>query len=134
MLQLSKRVEYGLIALRHMAMAPHGQVCTSKEIAQKYDLPYELLSKILQKLAKAGIVVSTQGVRGGYALARKPSEVRVSQILNIIEDEKPIIAQCYSESAENCSHLDNCTIRKPLGKVQENLNVLLETMTLDQIM
>jgi Rrf2 family protein len=134
MLQLSKKVEYGLIALRHMAMHPSGQVFTSKEISQKYDLPYELLSKILQKLAKAGIVVSTQGVRGGYALVQKPREIHVSQILRIIEDEKPMIAECYSEGASSCSIFDACTIRKPLGKVQENLNVLLDSMTLEQIL
>jgi Rrf2 family protein len=133
MLQLSKKVEYGLMALRHMAMNPHGQVFTAKEIAAKYDISYELLAKVLQKLTKSGVVISTQGMHGGYSLAKKPDQVQVSQIISIIEEEKPTIAECYADGGEDCSIFDACTIRKPLGKVQQNLNLLLEKTTLEQI-
>jgi Rrf2 family protein len=133
MLQLSKKVEYGLIALRHMAMNPRGQVFTAKEIAAKYDIPYELLAKVLQKLTKAGVVVSTQGMHGGYSLDKKPNELHVSSIISVIEEEKPTIAECYAEGGEDCSIYDACTIRKPLGKMQHNLNLLLENTTLEQI-
>jgi Rrf2 family protein len=133
MLQLSKKVEYGLIALRHMAMAQRGHVFTAKEIAADNDLPYDLLAKILQKLAKGTIISSTQGVKGGYALSRRPDEIQVSKVIKIIEDEKPMIAECYADGAESCSIFDGCTIRKPLGKVQRNLNVLLDNMTIQEI-
>lgn len=133
MLQLSKKVEYGLIALRHMAMNSTGQVFTAKEIAMKYEISYELLAKVLQRLAKSGIIFSIQGVRGGYTLAKKPDQVHVSHIINVIENEKPIIAECYAEGREDCSIFNACTIRKPLGKVQQNLNLLLEKTTLEQI-
>ena len=133
MLQLSKKVEYGLIALRHMALNSRGQVFTAKEIAAKYDISYELLAKVLQKLTKAGVVSSTQGIYGGYSLAKKPNELQVSSIISVIEEEKPTIAECYAEGGENCSIFDVCTIRKPLGKMQHNLNALLENTTLEQI-
>jgi Rrf2 family protein len=133
MLQLSKKVEYGLIALRHMALNPSGHVFTAKEIAVKYDVPYELLAKVLQKLCKAGVVVSTQGIHGGYTLAKKPNELRVSSIIRVIEEVKPTIAECYAEEGEPCSLLDACTIRKPLEKMQHNLNLVLENTTLEQI-
>jgi Rrf2 family protein len=133
MLQLSKKVEYGLMALRHMAMKPIGQMFTAKEIAAQYDIPYELLAKVLQKLAKAGLVSSMQGVHGGYSLMQRPNEVRISRIINIIEDEKPTITGCYAEGGESCSIFNACTIRKPLEKVQHNLNILFENTTLEQI-
>jgi Rrf2 family protein len=133
MLQLSKKVEYGLIALRHMAMKPVGQVFTARELAREYGIPYDLLAKVLQKLTKSGIIRSHQGVRGGYALARKPRELSVSSIIHIIEDERPMVAECYSDGADSCYLFDNCTIRKPLGKLQRNLNVLFETMTVQEI-
>ncbi len=133
MFQLSKKVEYGLIALRHMAMHPMGQVYTAKELATEYDVPYELLAKVLQKLARAGVVISTQGVRGGYALGRDPKSMTVASVIQIIEDEKPMIAECYVEGPESCSIFDNCTIRKPLGKVQRDLNVLFDRMTIHEI-
>ena len=133
MLQLSKKVEYGLIALRHMAMSQQGQVFTAKEIASKYDISYELLAKVLQKLTRSNIVVSTQGMHGGYSLLKKPGQLQVSQIIKVIEDEKPTIAECYAEGGEDCSIFDVCTIRKPLEKMQKNLNLLLESTTLEQI-
>jgi Rrf2 family protein len=133
MLQLSKKVEYALIALRHMAMNPHGHVFTAKEIAAKYNISYELLAKILQKLTKSGVVVSTQGMRGGYALAKKPDQIQVSYIISVIEEEKATIAECYAEGGENCSLFAACTIRKPLGKMQHNLNAFLDKTTLEQI-
>jgi Rrf2 family protein len=133
MLQLSKKVEYGLMALRHMAMKPEGQVFTAKEIAKEYDIPYELLAKVLQKLARTHVIVSTQGVKGGYRLARRPSEIPISEVIRIIEDEKPMIAECYVDGPQSCSIFDLCSIRRPLGKVQRNLNVLFEKMTIQEI-
>jgi Rrf2 family protein len=133
MLQLSKRVEYGLIALRHLAMKPLGTVSTAKELAKEYELPYELLAKVLQKLARAGIIRSLQGVRGGYSLARRPEEVTVSTVIRVIEESKPMVAECYTEGPESCYLFDVCTIRRPLGKLQRNLNVLFDGMTVSEI-
>ncbi len=133
MLQLSKKVEYGLIALRHMAMHRQGQVFTAKEIATIYEVPYELLAKVLQKLARTGTIVSIQGVRGGYMLGKKASELPISKVIRIIEGEKPMIAECYVDGPESCSIFDNCSIRRPLGKVQRNLNLLFDRMTIQEI-
>jgi DNA-binding IscR family transcriptional regulator len=72
-------------------------------------------------------------MRGGYMLAKKPNEVQVAQVFCVIEDEKPTIAECYSENTECCSIYSACTIRKPLGRIQQNLNALLENTTLEQI-
>jgi len=133
MLQLSKKVEYGLIALRHMAMKPSGQVFTARELAKEYGIPYELLAKILQKLARAGVVRSLQGVRGGYMLAQKADEMTVSGIIKVIEEERPMVAECYVEGADSCYLFGNCTIRRPLGKLQRNLDVLFDNMTVREI-
>ncbi|MEK7670451.1 MAG: Rrf2 family transcriptional regulator [Bacteroidota bacterium] len=132
MLQLSKKVEYGLIALRHIAMKP-GQVYTAKEIAKEYDIPFELLAKVLQKLARNGVVRSLQGVRGGYSLGKRPNEITVSYIIHVIEEARPMVAECYSDGADSCYLFDNCTIRRPLGKLQRNLNVLFNSMTVQEI-
>lgn len=132
MLQLSKKVEYGLIALRHIAMKP-GQIYTAKEIAKEYDIPFELLAKVLQKLARNGVVRSLQGVRGGYSLGKRPNEITVSYIIHVIEEARPMVAECYSDGADSCYLFDNCTIRRPLGKLQRNLNVLFNSMTVQEI-
>jgi hypothetical protein len=75
MFKLSKKVEYGLIAVKHMAMLGMESPCSAKEISEKYKISYDLLSKILQKLKKESILTSVQGTRGGYILSQKPEKL-----------------------------------------------------------
>jgi len=133
MLRLSKRVEYGLIALRHIAMHPRGQIFTVKEIAEMYDLPYELLAKVMQRMAKSGLIQSQQGVKGGYILVRNADEIRISMVIQSIDNEKPMIAECYADGPDSCYLFDNCTIRKPLAKIQRNINDVFNKMTVLEI-
>ena len=133
MVRLSKKVEYGLIAIRHIAAQRNEGVVTAKEIADRYGVPYDLLAKVLQKLARGGLIVSTQGVRGGYALAKNPNEISVSKIINAIEGNPMAIAQCIAEGPESCDVFRVCTIKSPLSKVQANIEHAFDTMTLAQI-
>jgi Rrf2 family transcriptional regulator, cysteine metabolism repressor len=133
MVRLSKKVEYGLIAIRHIAAKSHGDVVTAKEIAEEYGVPYELLSKVLQKLTRSGLIVSTQGMRGGYSLAKNPNDVSVTMIINAIEGTSPAIAQCMTEGPHSCDVFSVCTIKSPLSKVQANIENAFSSMTLAQI-
>ena len=131
MFQLSKKVEYGLIAVRHMATGAPGKVYAAKEIAETYNLPYELLAKVMQKLARQGYLASMQGVNGGYYLVRNPRELKVSAIINAIEGRPNLtIIQCESESPENCIIHTTCTIKNPLVKLQSTINRALDDLTI----
>jgi Rrf2 family protein len=131
--RLSKKVEYGLIAIRHIAAKPSGDIVTAKEIADRYGVPYELLAKVLQKLTRSGLIVSTQGMRGGYSLAKNPNEVSVSMIINAIEGNSPAIAKCMTDGPESCEVFVRCTIKSPLSKVQASIENAFDSMTLAQI-
>lgn len=131
MFQLSKRVEYGLIAIRHMAMTSRGDIITTKEIAEKYHLPYELLAKVMQKLSREKFISSYQGINGGYSLARNPGELKVSEIINAIEGRPNVtIIQCEAESPENCIIHTTCTIKDPLLKLQGTINRVFDGLTI----
>jgi Rrf2 family protein len=133
MVRLSKKVEYGLIAIRHVATKTHGDLATAKEIADMYRIPYELVAKVLQKLTRAGLLDSHQGMRGGYSLSRNPREIPVSVIIRAIEGSAPAIARCMSEGPESCEVFSSCTIKSPLTKVQANIENAFNTMTLSEI-
>jgi Rrf2 family protein len=133
MVRLSKKVEYGLIALRHMAARPAPEIVTAKEVADQYRIPYDLLAKVLQRLGKAGLVTSHQGVRGGYSLAKDPHDIPVSTIIHAIEGTAPVIAQCLSDGPESCDVFNVCTIKSPLTKVQANIERAFESLTLSEI-
>jgi Rrf2 family protein len=133
MVRLSKKVEYGLIAIRHVATKRHGELATAKEIAEVYHIPYELLAKVLQRLTKAGLIISTQGVHGGYALSVDPAKLPVAAIINAIEGKTPTIAACMSKGPESCGVFTVCTIKSPLTKVQANIERAFNSMTLAEI-
>ncbi len=133
MVRLSKRVEYGLIAIRHIATRTRGDVVTAKEIADCYRIPYELLAKVLQKLSRSGLITSQQGMRGGYTLAKNPTEVSVSMIIGAIEGTNMGIARCMTDGPDSCEVFKVCTIKSPLSKVQANIEDAFNNMTLAQI-
>jgi Rrf2 family protein len=133
MVRLSKRVEYGLIAIRDIASRPRGDLVTAKEISDRYGIPFDLLAKVLQRLSKAGLIQATQGVRGGYALVVDPGQVQVSAIIHAIEGTTPVIAQCLSDGPQSCEVFSVCTIKSPLSKVQANIERAFGTMTLAEI-
>lgn len=133
MVRLSKRVEYGLIAIRDIASCPGGELVTAKEISDRYGIPFDLLAKVLQRLSKSGLIHSHQGVRGGYALAVDPGQLQVSTIIHAIEGTTPVIAQCLSDGPQSCEVFSVCTIKSPLSKVQANIERAFGTMTLAEI-
>ena len=134
MFQLSKKIEYGLIAIRHMASQAHRQMVTAKEIADKYNIPYELLAKVMQKLTRCGFITSYQGVNGGYVLTRDPHTITVSSIMHAIEGKQTVtILQCEAETPENCIIHTTCTIKDPLLKLQGNINKVFDELTVSEL-
>ncbi len=133
MVRLSKKVEYGLIALRHMAARPAGEISTAKEVAERYGVPFDLLAKVLQRLGKAGLIASHQGMKGGYSLSKDPREIPVSTIIHAIEGSAPVITQCLADGPQSCEVFDACTIKSPMTKVQANIDRAFHDMTLSEI-
>src|SRR5207245_3019656 len=70
MLKLSKKTDYALMAVQYMSSGGADRVVNTKEIAEEYNIPVELLAKVLQKLGKKGLIVSQNGPKGGYVLAK----------------------------------------------------------------
>jgi Rrf2 family protein len=117
MLRLGKKADYGLMALRHLARQSPGATCSAREIARAYGMPTELVAKILQKLAKVGLLASQHGTNGGYALARDPSEINAFEVIRALEGPL-FITSCVTGRSE-CHQMTRCTVREPLRKVND---------------
>jgi Rrf2 family protein len=114
MFRLSKKADYGLIALKHLAQHTDESV-SAREIAKEYRIPAELLAKILQRLARKGLVVSQQGTHGGYVLARDASKISIVDVIEALDG--PIgITPC--ERGSSCEQLEKCTVRDPLMAIR----------------
>jgi|SRR5438067_2212131 len=127
MLRLTKKADYGLMALKYLAEqsaragAPAAQ--SAKDIAQAYHIPPPLLAKILQTLARAGILVSHAGTNGGYALARPANEISAFEVIRAI-DGPLFITSCITIHGA-CDLAGHCTIKEPLRKVNDAIKELL---------
>lgn len=135
MLTLTKKVDYSVIALCHLALH-RDRVATAREIAQRYNLPLPLLMNVLKALAGCGIVRSSRGAKGGYELAKPADQVTLCGLVEAVEG--PIrFAQCagdHEEPAAVCNMVQcGCPIASPIRRLHEKLKSFLEDITLADI-
>src|SRR5213594_2596913 len=97
MLQLTKRTEYGLIALVHMADC-QGDYVSVRESSERYTIPRRLLAEVLKDLCRANLVDSHRGASGGYSLTRSPDGLKLSQVVLALEG-RPSLTSCESPAA-----------------------------------
>jgi Rrf2 family protein len=134
MLKLSKKSEYALMAARYMAIKNHGSAVTAKEIAENYKISYELVAKVLQRLAKSDIAISYQGVKGGYSLKKNPLEISLFDLIKAVEPNYQITDCLRTEkSNDECSYLDCCKIKDPLIEVQKKIDKVFNDTKLAHI-
>jgi len=131
MLKLTKKADYGLIALKHLAVNCGEVSSSAKAIAECYGIPQPLLAKILQKLTKIGLLQSLPGTNGGYRLARSPRSITALEVIRAI-DGPIILTACFTEHGA-CEQSEKCTVRAPLRKVHEGILNLLNTITISDM-
>jgi Rrf2 family protein len=128
MLKLTKKADYGLIAMRHLAEHTADSSCSAKDLAEIYGIPQEALAKILQRLVKSRLLLSHHGTNGGYKLARDPREISALEVIRAIEGPL-FITSCVTTRGE-CDQSDRCTVREPLRKVSQSIEDVLGRMSL----
>jgi FeS assembly SUF system regulator len=121
MLRLSKKTDYALIALAHLAQrgATGAGAFSAREIAEEYAIPAELMAKVLQRLARRGLLTSQQGTHGGYQLARPASTITVVDVIQAIDG--PLSVTACSAQHGRCGQLHRCIVRAPLLKIRERI-------------
>jgi FeS assembly SUF system regulator len=130
-LKLSKKADYGLIALRHLAVHYDGGSFSASDIAEAYGISSTLMAKILQKLAREGLVVARHGSTGGYQLNRHPSNITILEAIRAVEGPL-FITSCVTSHGE-CSQSIKCTIRQPLRRINESILDVLRKVTISQM-
>jgi len=131
MLKLSKKADYALIAVRHLATHRNQPSLSASDIAQLYGISAPLLQKVLQRLAKHGVVTARHGSSGGYQLARDPNDISALDVINAV-DGPMVITSCVT-SHGNCDQSLTCTVREPLRRVNESIAQVLRSVTISQM-
>ena len=132
MLRLSKKADYALLAMRHLAAHGERGAMPARELAEAYDIPPELLAKVLQKLVRARLLASHQGIRGGYGLSRVPSAISVADVIQAVDG--PVTVTACSDTDHSCDQFSKCSIRDPLWRVKDRiLRALASTSVADLV-
>ncbi len=130
MIRLSKRSDYGLIALKHLALHPE-EPASAGDIAARYRISTPLMAKVLQKLAKQGLVEARHGAGGGYRLGRDPAAITALDVIAAIDG--PIALTSCTTHHGDCRQVGTCNVREPLRRVNETILELLKHVTISQM-
>ena len=115
MLRLSKKADYALMAMRHLALRSDAGSSSAREIAEQYDIPVELLAKVLQRLARRGLLTSHQGTRGGYILSRPASQISVADVIQAIDG--PVAFTACTTEHDSCDQY--AQVQRPRSAVAD---------------
>ena len=135
MIQLTKRTEYGLIAMVHMAER-EGCYVSAREISERFRIPRRLLAEVLKDLCHANLIASHRGANGGYTLAGSPDDLALSEVVGALEG-RPSLTSCESgkfEQQGECDLVPVCPIRSPLHRLREGLWQLMQRTTLRSLL
>jgi Rrf2 family protein len=131
MLRFSKKADYALIAMKHLAQKRDVASTSAREIAENYNIPIELMAKVLQRLVRTGLLTSQQGTRGGYALGRPSIGISVADVIQAIDGPFTVTA-CSTENM-GCEQYGKCSIRDPLWRIRERIVAALGTVSLAEM-
>jgi len=126
MLHFNRKTEYALIAMEHMLRkAPDGNALISaREISEAYNIPYPLLAKVLQQLARKGLIKSVHGTKGGYILVKQAEDISIADVAEIFEGPLAV-AECFKEEKITCPQWDGCRIKNPLYQLNHQIYHML---------
>ena len=131
MLKLTKKADYGLIALKYLAEHPEKPALSARDVAEAYGVPAQLLAKILQQLTKAGLLRSLAGMNGGYKLAREASTISAFEVILAIDG--PLFITSCTKGTKGCELPTSCTIKEPLARVNETIAGVLKSISIQDL-
>jgi Rrf2 family protein len=131
MLRLTKKADYGLMALKFLAERADMPSVSAKDIAEAYGIPPQLLAKILQRLTKSGLLKSHAGTNGGYALSRAPETITAFEV--IVSIDGPLFITSCDTGPRGCDLTDSCTVKEPLQKVNESITSVLQAIRVSDL-
>ena len=131
MLKLTKKADYGLMALKFLAEHPEIPASSAKDISDAYGIPAQLLAKVLQQLTKAGLLRSHAGMNGGYALAKDARSVSAYEVILAIDG--PFFITSCTKGAHGCDLTPSCTIKEPLARVNDTIAGVLKSISIHDL-
>jgi Rrf2 family transcriptional regulator, nitric oxide-sensitive transcriptional repressor len=134
-LKVNRKVEYGLVALKHMAGKPKGQLTSVREICDHFGTPFDPVAHVMRILNAEGLVKSEQGAHGGYRLRDNVMDVTFEDFIEIIEGHQLAFTDCLREDDDcRCTLMERCNILSPMHQLHDRLRGFLRSIKLGDLL
>jgi len=137
MFKLSRRLDYAILAVSHLASRAPTTTVSARALADTSHIPPAILANILKELTRHGIVRSARGVHGGYELAVAPEDLSIGQLIRALEGEVRLV-ECVplastGTGSASCQIESSCPVKAPLRRVHQRIQEVLDDITFDQL-
>lgn len=131
-MKISTKGRYALRMMLDLAVNNNGTYISLKEISSRQEISDKYSEQIINQLSKAGLVNSVRGARGGYMLAKKPSEYTVGEILRVMEGTLAPVS-CLEDKKNNCQREGMCVTLEVFQKIKDAIDGVVDNITLDDL-
>ncbi len=132
MFKVNRKLEYALIALRHMSGKAQGQLTSAKEICDLYHTPFDPTSRVLQIMAQHEILHAEQGAHGGYQVIKDLSKVTIFDLTQMIEGPIQIV-NCFHGNYSHCDITSSCNVIAPMLNLNEKIASFFKTINVREL-
>ena len=131
--KINRKLEYALIALKHMQTKSPGELSTAKEISGQFRIPFDATARVMQVLAQNKILKSEQGVNGGYQIIKDLNKISMAELIEFIVG--PInLAKCFYQEEPACEVIERCSIMSPMSTLNRKLNEFYDAIKVGELL
>jgi len=132
MFKINRKLEYALIALRHMSAKAPGQLTSAKEICDIYHTPFDPTSRVLQIMVQHEVVRAEQGAHGGYQILKDLSKFSMFELTQMIEGPIQIV-NCFHGNYSHCDMTSSCNVISPMLNLNERIAAMFKTINVQEL-
>ena len=129
MIKLNKSTRFALYALVELSQDA-AAILSARQIAEKYGISEHHVVKVLQQLAREGLIRSVRGLRGGFQIARNPKKITMLDVVEIFEPHTPQHSCALLDAADICEIKGACRIGNVLEEIQQQAYYTLKSVSI----
>lgn len=130
--KLNRKLEYALMALKHMSQKIPGELTSAKEVSENFSTPFDATARVMQAMAQKGLLRAEHGAFGGYQITKDLGKVTMLNLLEIVEGPTAMV-KCFAKESP-CEIQGTCNIHSPVQILQHKLNEFYGNITLKELL